>query len=578
MSHPIQEHIKNFTSQFPPNALFVCDDRDGHGGDPPLDLFRVRSWLSGFTGTQGTLLISKKEIRLWVDGRYILNASNLLRNSPITVVNQEESIPILEWIQANSDSTQDIYLYLPSVEELKSWKSTLYPRHVHMFDETSFQSWYKDIQFPESPIDPLLSIYQKSKKHHIQQIQKMISPSFYWLCTQARDIAYLLQLRGSDFPFAPLFLAYLLLGADEGLLFVMNPHRITRKAKEHLDRLRVRIYPYHDIYAFLKHTKSTIVYDSLTTNACLIASCTKSKTKTDLFARPLAIKTDKEIESIRKAHISDGLAMTQFLYWLQTSTAQTTEKDAAEQLRYFRKQSNEYIMDSFQYICASGSHAAMPHYCYDKKSNCALSKSRVFLIDSGAHYKNGTTDVTRTLFLSSASKEERIAYTLVLKAHINLSSLQFPPYTTGRMLDAIARVPLWQEGFDFQHGTGHGVGFATHVHESTPNIGHVHPQSVQILKKGMILSIEPGYYQDHAFGIRIENLYVIRPSSVPSFLSFEALTLVPIETEPLIPDMLTRREINWINKYHALVWNILQEQVQHDIRDWLETKTRPLAL
>ena len=403
----------------------------------------------------------------------------------------------------------------------------------------------------------------------------------YLLLTDLTDVAWTLELRGGDVACTPVFLGFLLLGREDAALCAQAesfPEDIRRQLAE--DGVTLR--PYGDIYALLEALPggTRVMADSATANA-RIAGCLAHAEWLDAdspASRRKAVKSTGEQEGFRRAHVQDGAALCRFLYHIKMHPENYTELSAAALLHRCRAAQPEFREDSFPAIIAYGAHGAVVHYEPTEETDVPLQRHGLLLVDSGGHYRCGTTDVTRTVALGPVTAQERRMSALVLRGHIRLAMARFPRGVMGENLDALARMPLWEQGLDYDHGTGHGVGCVLSVHESPPSFrwrfaeGIPHPA----LEEGMILSNEPGYYEAGAFGIRHENLLLVQAAEQERFLRFETLTLAPFDRDALDVSLLAAEERAWLNDYHRRVYDTLSPLLEPEVAAWLREMTREL--
>ena len=401
------------------------------------------------------------------------------------------------------------------------------------------------------------------------------------LLTDLTDVAWALELRGGDVACTPVFLGFLLVGADSAALYA-QAESFAPEIRAALAADSVALRPYGDIYDALRTLPegARVLADSATANS-RIAECLAHTAWTDTpspAARRKAVKAESEQTGFRQAHLQDGAALCRFLYEMKTWPEAYTELSAAALLRRYRTEQADFLEDSFETIAAYGPHAAVVHYAPTPETDVPLKAQGLLLVDSGGHYARGTTDVTRTIALGPITDEERRRSTQVLQGHIQLAMAQFPQGVMGENLDALARGPLWREGLDYDHGTGHGVGCVLSVHEAPPSFrwriaeGLAHPA----LETGMVISDEPGYYAAGRFGIRHENLLLVQPAEASGFLRFETLTLAPFDRDALDPALLTASERDWLNGYHRRVYAQIAPLVPTEVRQWLREVTAAL--
>ena len=402
------------------------------------------------------------------------------------------------------------------------------------------------------------------------------------LTSDLAEIAWLLNLRASDISYCPVFKAFMIIGKDGSMILFTDKKRFDKQISDYLSGLGVVVCAYELVYTALSRLSEgeTLLVDTNSANATLYLSVNK-KCKIIQRRSPLLLmkaqKNETELNNIRTPMVVDGVALERFFYWLEQQLAQSkpvTELDAAAKLLEFRQKGDKFISESFACISAFNQHAAMPHYAPDKTTNILIEKDGVYLVDSGGQYFTGTTDITRVIPTGKISDEFSTDYTLVLKAMVNISLAKFPNKTTGSAIDAIGRINMWKYGKDFGHGTGHGVGFCLNVHEGPVSISPGATKTQML--PGMVSSNEPGYYLEGKYGIRIENLVVVKPSEFEDFNCFETLTLCHIDTRPVNKALLSDEEIEFINNYNKRVFQTISPYLDGDEIDYLKSRTKDI--
>ena len=518
--------------------------------------------LTKFSGSYALLFITPSKAYLFVDGRYELQAKKEVNLRQVEIVKLSE-ISFFEWLKNNYAKTAARLSYNPWV--------------ISQSALDNLQKLLPLAQFIPVENPPKLLSTQKIKVFtHLKKFtghvskDKIVSFATHlkklgldaYLVTDASNSSWLLNLRSNALPYTPIFRAYVLVEKN-GTYKVFAEHCDYEQALS-FDKLEEHLAPYAKLGA-----------DFNTAPAIIKSFNTKVKNIPDEITGLKAVKNAVELKGIRNAHLRDGVALSKFMYWLSKNYKGKTEIDVAEKLLSFRKKELNFHSESFATIAGSGSNAAIVHYHATEQSNATLKKNSVLLIDSGGQYYDGTTDVTRTIAIGEPSADMIEKNTLVLKSHIALAGAIFPQKTSGDELDLIARQPLYQKGLDYEHGTGHGVGFFSNVHEGPARIS-IHAKRSAEYKAGMITSIEPGYYKENAFGIRIENLYMVKANKNPKFLHFEVLTLAPIDKNLINKNLLTTEEINWLNRYHRQVFLSLKKYLTRQELEWLRFACAPL--
>jgi len=518
--------------------------------------------LTNFSGSYAILFITPSKAYLFVDGRYELQAKKEINSRQIEIVKLSE-ISFNDWLKK-------IFAKQPTKINYNPWTTSL-----HTLKDLSTTLPHAEL-IPVTDADKLLSpkktkiiIHQKkftglTTKDKISIFARHIKSLGLdaFLVTSAANTSWLLNLRSHALPYSPLFRAYVLVEKN-GTYKVFAEHTDFANALSFKDLKKV-LSGYSNLGA-----------DFSTTPAIIKTFVAELKNIPDEITAIKAIKNQTELKGIRNAHLRDGVALTKFMYWLSKNYKDKTETDIAEKLLSFRKKELNFFSESFATIAGFGKNAAIIHYHATNKTTATLKKNNILLLDSGGQYYDGTTDVTRTIALGTPSAEMIEKNTLVLKAHIALASAIFPHRTTGHELDLIARQPLFKQGFDYEHGTGHGVGCFSNVHEGPATISIYNKRSAP-LSAGMVTSIEPGYYKENAFGIRIENLYYVKPAKNKKFLNFEVLTLSPIDKKLINKYLLTADEVSWLNKYHRQVFLSLKKYLTKQELEWLRDACAPL--
>lgn len=564
---------------------------DFHGSEYVGDYFKCREYISGFTGSAGTLVVTLDEAGLWTDGRYFLQAAKQLSGSGITLMRERQP-------------------GVPSIEEYL--KTTLKKGETLGFDGRCIMAEYADTLITQlnalgvevrTDIDLPGAVWEKrpplsaqavwplpveyageSSESKIKRVREFLSEkkAQYLLLTSLEDIAWLLNMRGNDVESTPVILSYLLLGQQE-IIWYVQEECLSEKIKILLEMQGIKNAPYAQIYEDVKKLpeEASVYYDKAAVNTALVSALPDKVKKIEGVNPTLLFKAKKnpvEVENERKAHIKDGVAVTKFIYWLKKNVGKqkVTERTAAAKLEEFRMAQENYIEPSFAPIIAYKEHGAIVHYSATKESDAEIQPESFVLADTGGHYLEGTTDITRTIALGTLTQEEKEMYTTVLKGHIQLEIARFLQGCSGQSLDILARTPLWEKGLDYNHGTGHGVGYLLSVHEG-PNSFRYRP-SVNggndcILEEGMITSDEPGIYLEGKFGIRLENMIVCQKdveNEYGSFLCFDSLTLVPFDLSAIILEELSTKERRWLEQYHKKVFETIAPYLTEEETEWLK--------
>ncbi len=557
------------------NALLITRNNRFLGQDILPEENKIME-LTGFTGSAGTLLITPITAYLFVDGRYEIQAAREVNSDEVQVVCKTQDT-LISWLKKNTTPFDKWTIaYNPeclSVREFEQMQKEL-PKFNFVADEHHLEDKKLSSEtFSAFEHEPQFSGISKEEKlgQVIVELKKHFMNGFF--IGSADSVSWLLNLRSRCLPDTPVLRASALVDTLGNItVFADN---IDFSQTEH----KFTIAPFKDLEKYLKnYKKQKIGYESSFTSQKIALLAQKHHIDFipahDPCQKLKAVKNPVELEGIRKAHLRDGVAICRFLYWLEKEGLGKTELEIVDKLYDIRKQGENFFSVSFDTIAGFGANGAVVHYRPQEKTNLKLKKGSLLLLDSGAQYFDGTTDITRTIAIGKPSKEMIDNFTYVLKGHIALSSAIFPQGTNGMKLDTLARNPLWQKGLDYQHGTGHGVGCFLNVHEGPQSIssgGSRYP-----LEKGMITSVEPGYYKEGDYGIRIENLVEVVPATYSGMLKFAYLTLAPIDKRLINKYLLSTEEINWINNYHQNVFKKIQKYLTTEERNWLKDVCSPL--
>jgi len=572
--------------------LFLVPHEDEYQNEYLPDCNERLMWVSGFTGSAGAAIIGREHAVMFVDGRYTLQVRQQV-DETLFAFTKLEGGGMASWLRDNVNSGQvigfDPRLHSPAAlarirEAVALAGGTTKSLNVNPIDA----AWDNR---PPAPLTPVTiqpeSLSGKSHAEKRAEIGQSISDSGAnaALITAPASIAWLLNIRGSDVQCTPLPLSTAIIDAAGHVQLFISPEKLSDEVRAHFGN-KVSVQTEDALTDALKTlAEKTVIADPNTASAWHVDALKDAgafvKSTSDPIALPKAKKNAVEIKGTEAAHIRDGAALTRFLHWLDTDaqSGEVDEIEAATQLERFRRADTSLRDLSFESISGAGSNGAVVHYRVNTGTVQKLERGSLFLIDSGGQYPDGTTDVTRTVPIGEPTQEMRERFTLVLKGHIALATVRFPKGTTGSNLDALARHPLWQAGFDYDHGTGHGVGVFLGVHEGPQRISKA-PNKIP-LEPGMIVSNEPGYYKAGEYGIRIENLqYVTKARTIAGgereMLGFTNLTWAPLHRDLIDTDMLTREERDYVNDYHGQVWEKIGALVDGDVKLWLKAACRPL--
>lgn len=592
MKQTIQERLTILRQVMKEQGIhaFIFPSSDPHNSEYVAEHWKGREWISGFNGSAGTAVVTLKHAALWTDSRYFIAAAEQLAGTEYLLMKDRlpDTPSISEWIAqelsdyespvVGVDGTVNTYAYLCElINELNiaTFVTNLDPLATVWKDRPSIPNG-KIVLHPleyagESTTSKINRIREYLQAHHADGL----------LITALDEIAWTLNLRGKDVHCNPVFVSYLLISQDS-MTFFVNEEKLPDDVRNYLLDEAVSVEPYEAVLDKVKGYKGRrLLMDPTSVNYNLVTAVDKTKRILGVSPIPMmkAVKNKTEQDGFRAAMLRDGIAMVKFLAWLKPAVEAggQTEITLDEHLTALRAEQPLFKGISFDTIVGYEAHGAIVHYEATPETDIPVKPYGLVLIDSGAQYQDGTTDITRTIALGSLTEEQRRVYTLVLKGHIQLDMCRFPDGACGSQIDAIARESMWREGYNYMHGTGHGVGSYLNVHEGPHQIRMEWKPAP--LHAGMTVTDEPGLYLEGKFGVRIENTLLIVPSETTpfgKFLKFETLTLAPIDTTPIIQDMLTSEELTWLNNYHHRVYETLSPYLEKNEKKWLEEATRPL--
>ncbi len=560
--------------------FYIISTFDEHLNEYPPERNRRLKWLTNFSGSNGIALISERKKIFFTDGRYILQAKKELCNQfEIIEIGSINFFSVLIKILRKKKLLIDFKIFkIDFIKNLKKQAELNFVKIVHDKVNSIDQVWI------DRPVEKKVKAFHIGKNLSGEKtetkLNKILKKNFhnYLIINSSESVCWLLNIRGCDLAFTPVVLSRMIIFKNKIKVF-MDKDKIP---EDKINNKKIYIYDLEDFdREILKLPKeSSILLDEMS-SYYFFDLMIKNGFKPDLIKDPCELlrsqKNKVEIENSRKIHVYDGLALIKYFFWLenQKSLANFTELSLSNRLENFRRENKSYFSPSFETISAAGSSGSIIHY-NPKGKKKKLIEGQLYLCDSGGQYFGGTTDVTRTKILGNIhpKKEYILNYTRVLMGHINLSLIKFPIGTRGCQLDSIARMSLWQSGLDYNHGTGHGVGSFLGVHEGPQSISK--KSGLYDLKEGMILSNEPGFYKNDKYGIRIENLILVKKSKIKGFLEFETLTLCPYEINLIDTNVLSDQQINWLNSYHLMVYKKLSKSLNGKLKNWLYKKTREL--
>lgn len=571
---------------------YIVPTADPHQSEYVADHYKSRIWITGFTGSAGTAVITHDRAIIWADGRYFTQAEKEIEDSEFELFKiATPGYPnYKEWLAETMEAGGTLgfdgrLLSQKIVEELEA---KLRPKKIDFKKEQDLidEIWEDRSEIPRTEVFiHSLDYAGYSPKEKLEQVREVMreKEQDYFLISGLDDIAWLLNIRARDIECNPVTISYALVGLEEAYLCI-DDKKLNREVRQHLEENGIEIRDYKEIIELVEDIdpSSRVILDKSKINTWLYTALDgdiEVLDETDITTNIKAIKNKTEIENQKNAYIKDGVAMTKLFYWIDKNkeVRKISELDTGEKLEEIRRNYDDYIEPSFPHISAYGENAAMMHYEPAKDNYSILENKGLYLLDTGGQYLDGTTDTTRTIALGELTDEEKKDFTYVLKSHINLISAKFLEGTKGYQLDAICRYPLWQIGSDYKCGTGHGVGYLLNVHEGPHNIS---TKKIDVaLKEGMVATIEPGVYKPGKHGIRLENVVVVKEdikTDSGQFLSFETLSFVPIDLNCIDPKYLSQEEIIWLNSYHDEVYEKLSPYLSKEENIWLKGKTKSI--
>ncbi|XP_066475655.1 xaa-Pro aminopeptidase 1 isoform X1 [Tiliqua scincoides] len=608
----LRQTMKN--AKYVPESIqaYIVPSGDAHQSEYIAPCDCRREFICGFDGSAGTAIVTEQDAAMWTDGRYFLQAAQQMdTNWTLMKMGLKDTPTPEDWLVSVLPESSKVGVdpfIIPADQwkrmskVLKSAGHALVPVHDNLINVI----W---ADRPPRPCKPLMTLGLSytgiSWKDKITALRvKMAERKAVWFVVTALDeVAWLFNLRGSDVEYNPVFFSYAIVGTNTIRLFIDGDRMADPAVREHLlldstqdAEFSIQVLPYDSILTVLKSLCDTLsshekVWLSDKASYALIQAVPKDNCYLSPYT-PIciakAVKNPAEAEGMRRAHIKDAVALCELFNWLEKEVPKgnITEISSADKAEEFRSQQENFVDLSFATISSTGPNGAIIHYRPAPETNRTLSMNEIYLLDSGAQYKDGTTDVTRTMHFGTPSAYEKECFTYVLKGHIAVSAAIFPNGTKGHLLDSFARSALWDQGLDYLHGTGHGVGAFLNVHEGPCGISYK-TFADEPLEAGMIVSDEPGYYEDGSFGIRIENVVIVVPAKTKynfsnrGSLTFEPLTLVPIQTKMINVHLLTPKECDWVNNYHKkcreVVGAELERQGRHEALQWLIRETEPIS-
>ena len=595
----IKQRIENIRDLMKEKNIYayIVPSSDYHQSEYVGDYFKSREFMSGFTGSAGTLIISMDEAGLWTDGRYFIQAEQELKDSGIKLFKMgEEGVPTIEEYlleKLPKNSTLGFDGRVMSVKEGQSLANKLAFKGINIEYKYDLVNdiWEDSCSLPTEKAFLLGTEYSgesfSDKLSRIRAVMKEKKATTHILAS-LDDIAWLFNIRGRDVKSNPVVLSYAVISIDSVYLFI-DKNKIGEDIRAELSKENVQIKGYEEVYEFIKNIdeNEVVLIDTSKVNYAIYNNIPSNVQKIEernpsiLFK---SIKNEIELKNIRNSHIKDGVAFTKFMYWLKNNIGkiEITEISATQKLEEFRREQDKFIEPSFSTIAAYKDHAAMMHYSATEESNYKLEPRDLFLVDSGGQYFDGTTDITRTIALGPIPENVRKDFTNVVRGMIRLSKAKFLYGCRGYNLDILARGPLWEEGVDYKCGTGHGIGFVLNVHEGPNGFRWKVREDIDdscILEEGMVTTNEPGVYVENSHGIRIENEIVVRKAEkneYGQFMDFEVITFAPIDLDAIDESLILKDEKVYLNNYHKQVYDKISPYLNEEEKQWLKTYTREI--
>nr|WP_288306854.1 aminopeptidase P family protein [uncultured Romboutsia sp.] len=595
----VKQRIENIRDLMKEKNIYayIVPSSDYHQSEYVGDYFKSREFMSGFTGSAGTLIISMDEAGLWTDGRYFIQAENELKDSGIKLFKMgEDGVPTIEEYlleKLPKNSTLGFDGRVMSVKEGQSLANKLAFKGINIEYKYDLVNdiWEDRCSLPTEKAFLLGTEYSgesfSDKLSRIRAVMKEKKATTHILAS-LDDIAWLFNIRGRDVKSNPVVLSYAVISIDSVYLFI-DKNKIGEDIRAELSKENVQIKGYEEVYEFIKKIEENevVLIDTSKVNYAIYSNIPSNVQKIEernpsiLFK---SIKNEIELKNIRNSHIKDGVAFTKFMYWLKNNIGkiEITEISATQKLEEFRREQDKFIEPSFSTIAAYKDHAAMMHYSATEESNYKLEPRDLFLVDSGGQYFDGTTDITRTIALGPIPENVRKDFTNVVRGMIRLSKAKFLYGCRGYNLDILARGPLWEEGIDYKCGTGHGIGFVLNVHEGPNGFRWKVREDIDdtcILEEGMVTTNEPGVYVENSHGIRIENEIVVRKAEkneYGQFMDFEVITFAPIDLDAIDESLILKDEKVYLNNYHKQVYDKISLYLNEEEKQWLKTYTREI--
>ncbi|WP_017190281.1 aminopeptidase P family protein [Vibrio harveyi] len=571
-------------------AAYIVTNNDPHNSEYSADHWAGRTWISGFTGSAGNVVITTQGGGLWTDGRYYIQAEEQLHGTGLNLfkARQPETPSIPKWLGSTLEAGSTIAVDGRSISYAfyQELKQALEPKNIQIILDLDLLTpiWH------DRPSRPTEKIFEHPVAFAGIDTRQKLADLRSWLgdihvdsllVSTLDDVMWTLNIRGADTPYCPVSEAYLVVEQTRATAFI-DKAKLPVEIEKHLNEqgVSVRHYDYVNQYLNQQCEGLSLAFNPSYTDSLLVSAIEQNVSLKPMACPVTDIKASKnptELANLEQSLKDDGVAVVRFMSWLedQVPSGLVTELSAEAQLKSYRRQTRHYVSDSFRTIAGFAAHGAKMHYAADEESNAVVNESNFFLVDSGGQYLGGTTDITRTFHFGSPTIKQRRDYTLVLKAVIRLTQTRFMKGSTGANLDIMARGVLWQHGIDYKCGTGHGVGICLNVHEGPQNFSQSH-REVE-LKPGMVITNEPGVYREGEYGVRIENIMKVvevEQNEFGTFYGFETITLAPIATSMLDITLLSQDEVDWLNHYHTQVYKALSPSLDAHDKTWLQGATQ----
>ncbi len=577
--------------------MYIVPTSDFHESEYVGDYFKARKYITGFTGSAGTAVITKDAAGLWADGRYFIQAEQQLAGSPITLYRMgEEGVPtVKEYVEQNLKEGGCLGFdgRVINAKDGEDYEKTAAGRQGTVYADEDLVGviWEGRPELPKNPVFVLEGKYAgESTESKLKRLREKMAEkkAGIHILTSLYDIAWLFNIRGGDISHVPVVLSFAAI-TDQDCIWFIHEEVLDQNLQQYCREQHITIMPYGDIYRYAEEIpeNASVLLDKNIVNYRIFhnlapkVNVVHGENPTELMK---AVKNETELSNIRNAHVKDGVAFTKFMYWLKTNIGkiEITEISASDYLEGLRKEQELFVDLSFDTISAYGANAAMMHYTATPESNAVLKPQGFLLVDSGGHYLDGSTDITRTMALGSLTEEEKFHFTTVCRSNLNLAAAKFLHGCRGLNLDILSRGPLWNLGLDYKCGTGHGIGYLLNVHEGPNGFRwKIVPERGDscVLEEGMVTTDEPGVYLEGKYGIRTENELICKKAEkneYGQFMEFETITYAPIDLDAILPEEMTATERNLLNQYHKMVYEKISPFLEKEEQEWLKIYTREI--